>query len=240
MRSENLRNRHRRPVDGDRGGDGVHAVAVGETGAHQGARPVQPAPERGEDPVEHDHDLLGGVKHDVRRAELPAPLVEEGARAVDHDFRDALVLEQGLDGAEPAYLVRDLAQQRLTVHCQDEVLTGVEDGLEHDAQLRARAGHVLAREQGGDGGKPQALDEAGLETLPRRPQLVAQADGATGGGRFLDLPHALKHGHLARLPSRAEQRPAAGLPGRLVGTSRLGAVGQPPQLREELGERRGE
>ena len=75
-----------------------------------GARLVDAAADRGDDPVDDPHDVVVVLEDDVRELELARPLDVDLARAVDHDFRDRLVAQEGLERAEADDLVGDLLE----------------------------------------------------------------------------------------------------------------------------------
>src|SRR5262245_28623716 len=109
-RRRELPDRDHRPDERQRRDDRVDAGAVGQAGVDHRRRLVDAATDRGDDPVDDPHDVVVVLEDDVRELELAGPLDVDLARSVDHDFRDRLVAEEGLQRAEADDLVRDLLE----------------------------------------------------------------------------------------------------------------------------------
>src|SRR5262245_24071132 len=109
-RRRELPDRDHRADERQRRDDRVDAGAVGEAGVDHRRRLVDAATDRGDDPVDDAHDVVVVLEDDVRELELAGPLDVDLARPVDHDFRDRLVAEEGLQRAEADDLVGDLLE----------------------------------------------------------------------------------------------------------------------------------
>src|SRR5438093_287644 len=90
--------------------DRVDAGAVCQAGVDHRAPLVHAPTDRGDDPIDDPHHVVVVLEDHVRELELARALDVHLARAVHHDFGDALVAEERLERSEADDLVRDLLE----------------------------------------------------------------------------------------------------------------------------------
>ena len=98
------------PDQADGRDDGVDARAVHEAGVDHRAGLIDAAADGRDDAVDDAHHVVVVLERDVGQLQLAGTLDVDLARAVDHDFRDALVTQQGLERTEADDLIGDLLQ----------------------------------------------------------------------------------------------------------------------------------
>src|SRR3954452_16970862 len=192
------RERRRRELpDGDDGADQrqgrddrVDARAVGEASVDHRARLVDPAPDGGDDPVDDAHDVVVVLEDDVRQLELAGPLDVDLPRPVDHDLRDGLVAEEGLQRTEADDLVGDL--------------------LEHPDALGARQGEAFLVDDLAE----DLLDLAAHLDLVRQVELRVEVLDDPALDPELHVPERLPDGSLGHQPRRGGRGRATARGGR--------------------------
>ena len=127
--------------------------------------------------------MFVGLERDIRELELPLPLDVDPERTVDHDLGHRVVVEEGLDGAEPEDLVDDLLEHPLALDPGDDRPVLVDEAVEHALDLGADGLHVGEVQPG-----VEVVDDPGLEGGPEVTVEVPRRDGGLGerpGGRGL-------------------------------------------------------
>jgi hypothetical protein len=142
-RAAEAANGEHRPVDGQRGDDGVDAGAVGQAGVGHGRRFVDPAAH----PRHDAHDDLLEVRvvpeAHVGQLQLAEPLDVDRIEAVDHDVGDGRVGQQWLERPEARHLVEQLLHHLLALDAVERQVAGGEQLVEDGAQLVPK---LIARE----------------------------------------------------------------------------------------------
>ena len=102
-----------RPVDGQRGDDGVDARAVRQAGVHHRRRLVDAPAHPGDDPVENRHQVPVVEKTRAGAFEQSLALDINMAIGVDQDVGDARIAEERFDRAESAQFIDDFTDEKL-------------------------------------------------------------------------------------------------------------------------------
>src|SRR6478752_339913 len=185
-RRRELPDRDHGPDERQRRDDRVDAGAVGQAGVDHWRGLVHAATDRRDDPVDDPHDVVVVLEDDVRQLELARSLDVDLARAVDHDLRDRLVAEEGLQGAEADDLVGDL--------------------LEHPDALGAGQGEAFLVDDLAE----DLLDLAPDLDLVRKVELRVQVLDDPALDPELDVAERLPDRRLGHQPARRRRRLTAG------------------------------
>ena len=107
-----LADRHQRPVDGDRPDGDIDARAVGQARVHHGRRFVDPAADRGDDPVDDAQEMRLVLEMDLRFLELAKALDVAPLVRIDQNVGDGRILQQRLDRAVAGHFGEDLVRRK--------------------------------------------------------------------------------------------------------------------------------
>src|SRR5690606_17432787 len=139
---EELTDGDHRPHQRDGRDDGVHTGAVGQAGVYVGAGLVDAAPQRGHDAVDDAHHVLVALEGERHALDFTLALDVDVFGAVDHDFSNGVVLEQGLQRAKAQDLSRNLLEQAVALGPGEDNVLLVQDLLEQLLDGGAHLGHL--------------------------------------------------------------------------------------------------
>ena len=174
-----LSDRHERPADRERVHDHVHAGAVGQARVDHGVRLV-------DTPADLAHDLVDDAAHvrlvdETHRGLLDAPraLDVDMRGTVDHDFGDAAVAQQLVDGSVTEDVVGHRLHELLPLGAREREPLLRERAVQLLVDLAAQVGfaHALVVEQ-----RSQFVDDELVHLLPHLLERLLALRGA--GGAF--------------------------------------------------------
>ena len=188
-------NRERRTVDRQRRDDDVDPRAVGEPRVHHRAELVDPAAQRGQDPLDRVAKRPLRGEPDLGRLDPPAALDVDLVGAVDHHLVDRGVREQLLERAEADRVAQDQLADPGAARLREH------RGVIVD-QLRHRALEVVAARPPRGRLGPAALDQA-------PPQIGGERLGVAIGRSHATVNPAAGRGRPRQVPSRVAVDSAA-------------------------------